>query len=152
MPHVTVHYAWGVVEDIVGVLCKASKDLGYALWSLRGNPCAMPTLRTMAMRICVIDTEAIHPHNIPEESILGTVHVVRVAHRPSKCRVSFHLEDLSGEPLPSADEQAFRLFCERFERFLAMKGLHIPADRGFQETAPIRMPPIRRSDTGPLPA
>lgn len=152
MPPITVQYARGAVEEVVGVLCRAAKDLGYTLWSLRGNPCSMPSLRTIAMRICVLDAEVIHPHNIPEESILGTVHVVRVAHRPSRCRVSFHLEDLSGERLRAADEMAFRRFCERFGRLLAEKGLEIPAGQGFQETAPIHLPPLRQNDTGPLPA
>jgi len=152
MQPLLVVYARGAVEDVVGILCKASRDLGYTLWSLRGNPCSMPSLRTIAIRMCIVDAEVIHPHHIPDESILGTAHVVRVAHMPSKCRVSFHLEDLSGEPLRSADEGSFRLFCDKFDRLLASKGLKIDANRKFQETAPIHMPQIRRRDTGPLPA
>lgn len=146
-------YARGAVDDVIEVLCATSKDLGQTLWSIEGKPCTMRVIRPkIAVRVCIIDDTDVDLHQIPEDKVLGTAHVSRVAHFPSKCRISFYLEDLSGEPLSSPNERMFNLFCKRFVMLLENKGIKIGESRNDAETEPLSMPPLAQNDTGPLPA
>lgn len=153
MQPVLVAYAKGAVDDVVEVLCEASSDPGYTLWSLRGNPCSAHLSRpAIAMRICIIDAKRVDPHQIPEDKILGTVHVNRVAHISAKSRVSFHREDLSGEPVVSQSDRLLDAFCHRFNRLLEARGLKLGGNREDSETGPFHLPPLVTNDTGPLKA
>lgn len=146
-------YARGAVDDVVEVLCEASGDLGYTLWSLAGNPCSQHLSRpAIAMRVCIIDAKKVDAHQIPKDKILGTAHVIRVAHIPAKSRVSFHTEDLSGEPVISPNERLLDLFCHRFTRLLEARGLKLSGNRKNSETGPFNLPPLVPNDTGPLQA
>jgi len=148
-----VLYARGGVNDVVEVLCEASKDLSFSLWSLGGNPCSMRAAQPMiARRMCIVDSEKVSTGHIPEEQMVGSVHVVQVAHAPSRCRVSFHLEDLSGSPLISPNEVLLRTFCSRFDRLLNTKGIKVGNKSNETKTSPINLPPLAHNDTGPLPA
>jgi hypothetical protein len=151
MEPILVVYARGGVDDIINVLCEASEDLEQTLWSLGGNPCSMRPFRpAIAIRSCIIDAKKVDPHQIPEDKVLGTVHVVRVPHVPSKYRVSFYSEDLSGESLSSASEGSLRLFCNYFSRLLEAKDIKVEARPDELETAPFSLPPLVQNDTGPL--
>jgi len=151
MEPVLVACARGVVDDVIEVLCEASKDLGHTIWSLEGNPCSMhPSRPAIAMRMCIVDAEKVDPHHIPEAKILGSAHIVRVAHIPAKCRVTIYREDLSGAPVASPNEGLLRLFCNRFARLLEAKGIRMSGSRSKSETGPFTLPPLAQNDTDPL--
>jgi hypothetical protein len=146
-------YAKGVVHEVIEVLCEVSKNLDHTLWSIEGKPCSMhPSRLKIAIRVCIIGAMKVDLHQIPEDKVLGLVHVARVPHIPSECRISFYLKDLSGESLVSPDERTLKIFCDRFVRLLEIKGIKTSDGPESAETVPLNRPPLVQNDTGPLPA
>jgi len=152
MEPVLVLNARGAVNNVVASLCEVSKAMGFSLWSLKGNPCAITErFPTIARRICIINASEILSEQIPEDQIVGTVHIVRTSNIPLECRISFLLEDLSGRTLPSVDKQSLQRFCAKSYMLLESRSLLFEENEAELGTGPFPLP-NSHVDTGPLRA
>jgi hypothetical protein len=150
MEPVLVLYARGAVNEVVACLCEVSKGMAFSLWSMKGNPCALTmSLPTIAKRICIIDAHEIVSDRVPEDHVIGTVHIVRTSHIPLECRISFHLESLSGKTLPTADKQSLQRFCAKAYMLLESRNLLIEEREPKLGTGPFQLS-NSHVDTGPL--
>ena len=99
----------------------------------------------IALRVAVY-TEKIRPNQeLPEESCVGSSHLVRVG--MTRTRISFQAEDLAGEALSRDARLSLRDFVEVFDNMLELKGLRLSDDETGGKTSVL--PKI--ADTGPLP-
>ena len=152
MEPILVLYARGAMDEILQCICEISKEMGFSLWSLSGDPCAiLLRLPTISRRICIIDAKEFTSDHIPEDQVLGTVHILRTSHIPLQCRISFHLEDLSGEPLAHTGKQGLQRFCAKSYIKLDSSGLLIEEGTEMPGTSPFQLPNVQ-VDTGPLHA
>lgn len=152
MEPILVLYARGAVNQVVTSLCEVSKAMGFTLWSMKGNPCAMTgRFPTIASRICVLNAREILSDRIPDDQVLGTVHIVRTSSFPQECRISFHLEDLAGRTVACVDKQSLQRFCAKSYMLLESRNLLFEDDDTKLGTGPFQIPNAH-VDTGPLHA
>ena len=152
MESILVLHARGAIHDLVGNLCEVSVAMGYSLRSLRGDPCSPAAkLPTIAKRICILKTVDVPVDHIPDDQVIGSVHIIRTSNLPPRCRISFHLEDLCGNALPHVDQPSLQRFCAKSYMLLEARSLLIEENEVKLGTGPFQLP-NSQVDTGPLHA
>jgi hypothetical protein len=150
MEPILVLFARGAVNEFVKYLCLVSEAMGYSLWSLSGNPCSMGMrLPVASRRICILESDDIATDQISDQNVIGAVHIVRTSHLPQECRISFHLENLSGESIRQVDQQALQRFSVKAYMLLEADGLLFEEAVSSLGTGPFQLPNAQ-ADTGPL--